>query len=80
MLCGSTQIWPQPTGPVQLGSHHVSFYLHQFRFETSAQEEDRELLQQAFQIFRSNIQGLVGSEIDTWAKTDINEFLIKVSS
>lgn len=78
MLCGSTQLWPQPTGPVQLGSHHISFYLHQVRFETSAQEEDRELLQQAYSIFKSNIQGTVGDEVDAWATTDIREFIIKV--
>lgn len=78
MLCGSTQLWPEPTGPIQLGSHHVSFYLHQLRFETSAQEEDRELLQQAYTIFKTNIEAMVGDEIDTWATTDINEFIIKV--
>lgn len=78
MLCGSTQLWPQPTGPVQLGSHHVSFYLHQLRFDSSAQEEDRELLMQAYDIFKSNIKAMVEDEVDTWVTSDINEFIIKV--
>lgn len=79
MLCASTQLWPQPTGPVQLGSHYITFYLHQLRFETSAQEQDRELLDKAYEIFKSNIQVLAGDEEDSWAtKTDINEFIIKV--
>lgn len=79
MLCGSTQLWPQPTGPVQLGSHFVTFYLHQLRFETSAREEDRELLQEAYTIFKSNIQALVDDEeVDIRRASDINEFVIKV--
>lgn len=33
MLCGSTQLWPQPTGPISLGSSSVSFLSKQLYLE-----------------------------------------------
>lgn len=78
MLCGSTQLWPQPTGPVQLASHSVTFNLAQLRFETSAQEEDRQLLQEAYTIFKANIRALSVDETDRYTPSDVTEFLIKV--
>lgn len=35
MLCGSTQLWPQPTGPVTLGTRAINFHHQQLRYENS---------------------------------------------
>lgn len=80
MLCGSTQLWPQPTGPVQLGSHFVQFFMHQFRFEVkSDSRETQSLLENAYEIFRSNVKLLMDEEIPPgFQKSEIKEFIIKV--
>lgn len=79
MLCGSTQLWPQPTGPVQLGSHYITFFPHQIRFETSAQGPERNLLEKAYAIFRANINYLINEEIEPGSyRSDINEFIVKI--
>lgn len=50
MLCGSTQLWPQPTGPVTLGSKALMFYASQLYFESDGVSSGpvAELLQRAF--------------------------------
>lgn len=79
MLCGSTQFWPQPTGPMHLSSIYVTFHMQQLRFEIAAQDEQRSLLEQAYNIFKSNIQALIGDDQEAWSiKADINKFIIKV--
>lgn len=79
MLCGSTQLWPQPTGPVQLGSHFIQFFLSQLRFQTSEDVPERGLLERAYNIFKNNIQSLVQYEVEPrYQRSDIGEFIIKV--
>lgn len=79
MLCGSTQLWPQPTGPVTLGSRSVSFFPQQLHFQTSAQEPARSLLVQSYASFNENIVSLT-QKTEYWLqKSDIKQFIVEVS-
>lgn len=77
MLCSSTQLWPQPTGPVQLASSFIVFQPHQLALKSPAQGNERVLLNQAYDIFKSNVEAL--GEKDTWSGvTDIQKFIVEL--
>lgn len=78
MLCGSTQLWPQPTGPVTLGSRSISFFHQQIHFETAAQQPAKALLEKSYAMFNENVVSMV-QKTDYWLQeSDIKKFLIKV--
>ncbi|KAJ8970080.1 hypothetical protein NQ314_001404 [Rhamnusium bicolor] len=79
MLCGSTQLWPQPTGPVTLGSRAVTFNHHQFQLESNAYAPAKFLLEKAFANFNDNVISLVENKDYVREKTDIHKFLISVT-
>ncbi|XP_028129173.1 probable beta-hexosaminidase fdl isoform X2 [Diabrotica virgifera virgifera] len=79
MLCGSTQLWPQPTGPVTLGSKALTFNHNHFKFESDVAEPARVLLQEAFALFNDNVISLVERSDYVKEKADLTEFLIKVN-
>ncbi|CAG9821241.1 unnamed protein product [Phaedon cochleariae] len=79
MLCGSTQLWPQPTGPVTLGSRAVTFNHEQLTFESSAAGPVRALLDQAFSSFNDNVISLVQYKDYVKEKSDLRKFLVRVS-
>lgn len=79
MLCGSTQLWPQPTGPVTLGSRSVSFFHEQIRFETAAHEPVRNLLERSYAVFNDNVINMIQNNEYWLRKGDVRQFLIKVS-
>ncbi|CAH1107324.1 unnamed protein product [Psylliodes chrysocephalus] len=79
MLCGSTQLWPQPTGPVTLGSKALKFNHNQFIFETEIAGPVKAYLEEAFTSFNNNIVSLIERTDYTKDKTDLSEFLIKVT-
>lgn len=71
MLCGSTQLWPQPTGPVTLGSRTATFNYHNIFFKTHRMGPAEELLQEAILIFKNNILLYVKEPNYTIHETDI---------
>lgn len=79
MLCGSTQLWPQPTGPVTLGSRTTIFHHTQLEFQTSAVEPALTYVLQSFAFFNSNIITMVQKSDYQIQKSDIDKFIIKVS-
>ncbi|XP_064211349.1 fused lobes isoform X3 [Tribolium castaneum] len=79
MLCGSTQLWPQPTGPVTLASRAVTFNHQQLELETDTPEPARTLLEHSFVAFNTNIISLVQNKDYVERDTDIRRFLIKVT-
>ncbi|CAH0550467.1 unnamed protein product [Brassicogethes aeneus] len=79
MLCGSTQLWPQPTGPVTLGSKAVTFNHRLLDFYSKTTGPANELLLAAFSIVNDSISGLVQNSDYIHQKTDITKFKIIVS-
>lgn len=79
MLCGSTQLWPQPTGPVSLGSKATTFNHQQLEFETTASEPSRSLLHHSFAVFNSNVISLVQDKNYVDQHTEIEKLLVKVT-
>lgn len=79
MLCGSTQLWPQPTGPVTLGSRAVTFNHKQFELENFAAAPAKTLLEKAYACFNENVISMVEKKDYTKEKTDIARFLIRVT-
>ncbi|XP_065167218.1 probable beta-hexosaminidase fdl isoform X2 [Atheta coriaria] len=81
MLCGSSMLWPQPTGPTTLGSHSVSFDREQLTFETTATEPARSYIQYSFAMFNSNVANLIQlqkNEPSATPQRDFNKFIVKV--
>ncbi|XP_060530848.1 probable beta-hexosaminidase fdl [Cylas formicarius] len=79
MLCGSTQLWPQPTGPVSLGSKALLFNHNQLQYDSVASGPAQDLIQDAFAIFNNSVYSLVQNSEYANEKTDIRKFLVKVS-
>ncbi|KAF7283897.1 beta acetylhexosaminidase fused lobes isoform X2 [Rhynchophorus ferrugineus] len=79
MLCGSTQLWPQPTGPVTLGSKAVTFNHLQFEFETLTSGAARALVKEAFSSFNDSVLSLVRNNNYLQEKTDLDKFIVRVS-
>lgn len=59
MLCGSTQLWPQPTGPVTLSTSVVKLHPRKIELDTNNEEPIESLVRHAFTIFQTNIENLV---------------------
>ncbi|KAF2880772.1 hypothetical protein ILUMI_25400 [Ignelater luminosus] len=79
MLCGSTQLWPQPSGPVTLGTRAVSFYHNQIQLETSIRGSARKLVEDAFTIFYDNIANMVlKSDKSQQQNSEIGRFIVRV--
>ncbi|XP_056632229.1 probable beta-hexosaminidase fdl isoform X2 [Diorhabda sublineata] len=78
MLCSSTQLWPQPTGPVTLGSRALTFNHNQFIFESETVKPAFYLLQEAFASFNNNIISLVERSDYVKDQSDLKQFIIKV--
>ncbi|CAG9763941.1 unnamed protein product [Ceutorhynchus assimilis] len=70
MLCGSTQLWPQPTGPVTLGSKALSFNHAQLQFANST------LLNEALASFNDTVLSLVRSDVTK--RPDLNKFIVRI--
>lgn len=79
MLCGSTQLWPQPTGPVTLGTRAVAFLFDQIRFEAHAEGGVRPFLERAFGLFRDNVRNLVRKSNNWTQSSEIDKFVIKAN-
>lgn len=79
MLCGSTQLWPQPTGPVTLGSRAAAFNHRQLVLETTARPPARALLDKAFGSFNDNVVAMVKTPGYVKDATDIRRFVVRVS-
>ncbi|XP_066259526.1 probable beta-hexosaminidase fdl isoform X2 [Euwallacea similis] len=79
MLCGSTQLWPQPTGPVTLGSKTLSFTTQHLQFEAIASDPVKDLLLEAVASFNDSVFSLVRDKDYLKEKTDLNKFVVRVS-
>ncbi|KAJ8916342.1 hypothetical protein NQ315_005037 [Exocentrus adspersus] len=79
MLCGSTQLWPQPTGPVTLGSRAVTFNHKQLQLESIVSPPAKALLEKAYTSFNENIVSLIEKKDYIKEKTDLKRFLIRVT-
>ncbi|KAJ8962860.1 hypothetical protein NQ318_001265 [Aromia moschata] len=79
MLCGSTQLWPQPTGPVTLGSRAVTFDHGRLAVETTTGQPARALLVKAFAIFNDSVASLIERKDYARDRTDVRRFLVRVA-
>ncbi|KAL1493804.1 hypothetical protein ABEB36_009492 [Hypothenemus hampei] len=79
MLCGSTQLWPQPTGPVTLGSKAIAFNPQSFQFETNVNGAVRTLLSEAFSAFNESVQSLMRNDDFVNQKTDFLKFIVRAT-
>ncbi|XP_049818252.1 probable beta-hexosaminidase fdl isoform X3 [Aethina tumida] len=78
MLCGSTQLWPQPTGPMTLSSKAITFNHKLLEFESKSSGATDNLLQRAFAIFNDSIYALVQNKDYINQKTEISKFRVTV--
>lgn len=78
MLCGSTQLWPQPTGPMTLGSRAAIFNHNQLTYEIQTLEPAYSLVQQSLASFNANIINLIQREDYSKDLADVEQFTIKV--
>ncbi|XP_044735678.1 probable beta-hexosaminidase fdl [Chrysoperla carnea] len=76
MLCGSTQLWPQPTGPISLGSISVSFLPKQLYLEADVPFAVLKMVNTAFAIFKTNVR--VMSLIKNPYTPDVQKFMVKI--
>ncbi|XP_045461611.1 probable beta-hexosaminidase fdl isoform X1 [Harmonia axyridis] len=76
MLCGSTQLWPQPSGPVTLGSKTATFNHHQIQFKADAKEPAATLLNHAIEIFKDKVLDYVQDVNYTVHDTDVEKILV----
>lgn len=58
MECGTAPLWPRPTEVSELGSQSAPFCLQALRIEVQS-VQIRALLEQAFAVFRGNLEALV---------------------
>jgi hexosaminidase len=58
MKCGPSPLWPLPTGVSDLGSQSARFCLQALRLEVRS-VQIRALFEQAFAVFRGNLEALV---------------------
>lgn len=59
MVCGTTQIWPMPTGRVSLSKRSLTFSANQMNFEVrSAFAEAKQLLIDAYHVFLVDLKTL----------------------
>lgn len=82
MICGTTQLWPRPTGPFTLGTRYVRFNYDHIVFENDAKGEARRLLEEAFAIFMDNLSlnyGDGSGGLNNLNATDVKSFAIKVN-
>ncbi|KAH1014712.1 probable beta-hexosaminidase fdl isoform X3 [Dendroctonus ponderosae] len=80
MLCGSTQLWPQPTGPVTLGSKALTFNVQHLKFEPLATGAALDLLTEALRSFNESVVNLVQNRDHFNEKTeDVSVFVVRVS-
>lgn len=79
MQCGSTQLWPQPTGQLTLGILSATFLHQHVHFETTADEPARSLLQQSYGIFNENIAAMIRQSEYWLQKSDLDRLLVKVT-
>lgn len=80
MLCGSTQLWPQPTGLVKLGTRAVTFNHNQVQFlmTSNPPENLKSLLKHTFHSFNESIQNLVENRDYLMQPTEIDRLLVYV--
>lgn len=79
MLCGSTQLWPQPTGPVLLASKATTFHLRNLQFELSATSSAaKSLLEEAAIAFNASLNSLVTD--DNYQNGEMRRLLIRIST
>lgn len=81
MLCGSTQLWPQPTGPVTLSSKALIFnYLHiKLNITTIRESACKLLVQQAFDNFNETLMQIIqNQQYITKIQPEINQFDIRI--
>ncbi|XP_030764713.1 probable beta-hexosaminidase fdl isoform X3 [Sitophilus oryzae] len=79
MLCGSTQLWPQPTGPVTLGSKAIIFNHQQFSLQVLASGPAKALVKEAFSAFNDSVLSLVRNNNYLKEKTDFDRFIVRVT-
>lgn len=79
MLCDSTQLWPQPTGPVTLGSTATLISTRILRFATlsTPSRQVLHLLEETYQVFLQNLRYIEKQSV-TFTPT-ISEFVVRVS-
>lgn len=79
MLCDSTQLWPQPTGPVTLGTTTAIVSTQILRFEIVAVPARMVMTQLslAYTIFENNLKAIEGKGAK--ASPSVDEVVIKVT-
>ncbi|VEN39882.1 unnamed protein product [Callosobruchus maculatus] len=79
MLCGSMQLWPQPTGPVTLGSRAVSFNHLQMELMHGVAGPAKAMLEQAYRAFNDSVVSLVQRAEYVKDHPDVKKFIVKVT-
>lgn len=59
MICGTSNIWPMPTGKVSLSSRSLTFKSHQIQFDIQSEfDEAKQLLRSAYNVFLIDLKTL----------------------
>ncbi|KDR09002.1 putative beta-hexosaminidase fdl, partial [Zootermopsis nevadensis] len=78
MMCGAVPLWPRPTGVADFGLQSVPFRLLVLRLEVRSSQV-RRLLEQAFDVFRGNLESLVpDSSTEDPGGRSLSEFVVSV--
>jgi hexosaminidase len=78
MMCGSAPLWPRPTGVADFELQSASFRLQALRLKVRS-SQIRGLLEQAFDVFRGNLETLVpDSSPEEPGERRLSEFMVSV--
>lgn len=74
MICGTSNIWPMPTGKVSLSSRSLTFKSNQLQFDIKTTfSEAKQLLSSAYNVFLFDLKSLEHQHIHTKSQNDPNK-------
>lgn len=80
MICGTSHIWPMPTGKVSLSSRSLTFKSNQLRFEVKTSfNEAKQLLHSAYDLFIYDLKSLEEQWIQPSTQTNLDKTNIEIN-
>lgn len=74
MICGTSHIWPMPTGKVSLSSRSLTFQSNQLHFDIKTTfNEAKQLLHSAYNVFLLDLKSLEGQPVPSSTQPDLDK-------
>lgn len=75
MICGTSHIWPMPTGKVSLSSRSLTFQSNQLQFDVKTTfSEAKQLLNSSYNVFLFDLKSLEGQPVHTTTPSDLDTY------